>query len=46
MNYNQIQWCKKKGIVDNLKPNVAKELDMCAYYAIIPSDLITEFDAI
>ena len=46
MTFNQIKWCKKKGIIQNLKPEVAKELNMCAFYAIIPSELLEEFDAL
>jgi hypothetical protein len=46
MNFNQIQWCEKLGIIKNLKPNVAKELNMCAFYAIIDYELISEFDSI
>jgi len=46
MTLNQIEWCKDKGIIENLKPEVAKQLNMCAFYALIPSDLINEFDAL
>lgn len=46
MTLNQIEWCKDKGIIENLKPEVAKQLNMCAFYAVIPSDLINEFDAL
>jgi surface protein len=46
MTFNQIEWCKKKGIIENLKSEVAKELNMCAFYALISSDLIDEFDAL
>ena len=46
MSFNQIEWCKDKGIIENLKPEVAKQLNMCAFYALIPSDLINEFDAL
>ena len=46
MTFNQIKWCKKKDIIQNLKPEVAKELNMCAFYAIIPSELLEEFDAL
>lgn len=46
MTFNQIEWCKEKGIIENLKPEVAKELNMCAFYALITSDLIDEFDAL
>ena len=46
MTFNQIEWCKDKDIIENLKPEVAKQLNMCAFYAIIPSDLINEFDAL
>lgn len=46
MSSNQIQWCKEKGVIENLKPEIAKELNMCAFYAIIPSDLINEFDSL
>ena len=46
MTFNQIQWCKAKGIIKNFKPEVAKELNMCAFYATIQSDLIDEFDAL
>lgn len=46
MSFNQIEWCKDKGIIENLKPEVAKELNMCAFYALIPSDLINEFDSL
>lgn len=46
LSSNQIEWCKEKGIIENLKPEVAKELNMCAFYALIPSDLIDEFDAL
>ena len=42
----QIEWCKGKGIIGNFKPEVAKQLNMCAFYALIPSDLINEFDAL
>ena len=43
---NQIEWCKEKDIIENLKPEVTKQLNMCAFYAVIPSDLINEFDAL
>ena len=43
MTFNQIEWCKNKGIIENLKPEVAKQLNMCAFFALIPSDLINEF---
>jgi len=33
-------------IIENLKPEVTKQLNMCAFYAVIPSDLINEFDAL
>ena len=33
-------------IVQNIKPKVAKQLNMCAFYAIIPSELIKEFNAL
>lgn len=46
MSFNQIQWCKDKGIIENLKPEVAKELNMCPFYAIIPSELIGDFDTL
>lgn len=46
MTLNQIEWCKDKGIIENLKPEVTKQLNMCAFYAVIPSDLINEFDAL
>ena len=46
MNFKQIQWCKKKGIIDNLKPDVAKQLNICAFYSIIESELITEFESL
>lgn len=46
MTFNQIEWCKDKGIIKNLKPEVAKQLNMCAFFALIPSDLINEFDAL
>ena len=46
MNFEQIQWCKKSGIIENLKPDVAKQLSMCASYAIIPSELIDEFNSL
>lgn len=46
MTFKQIEWCKEKGIIENLKPEVAKQLNMCAFYALIPSDLINEFDAL
>lgn len=46
MTFNQLEWCKDKGIIKNLKPEVAKQLNMCAFYALIPSDLINEFDAL
>lgn len=46
MSLNQIEWCKDKGIIEDLKPEVAKQLNMCAFYALIPSDLINEFDAL
>lgn len=46
MTFNQIEWCKEKDIIENLKPEVAKQLNMCAFYAIIPSDLINEFDVL
>lgn len=46
MTFNQIEWCKNKGIIRNLKPEVAKQLNMCAFFALIPSDLINEFDAL
>jgi len=42
----QIEWCRDKGLIENFKPEVAKELNMCAFYALIPSDLINEFDAL
>ena len=31
MTFNQIEWCKDKGIIENLKPEVAKQLNMCAF---------------
>jgi hypothetical protein len=46
MAFNQIEWCRQKGIIANLKLEVAKRLNMCAFYALIPSDLINEFDAL
>jgi len=46
MNTNQILWCKKRGIIENLKPNISKTLNICSFYAIIPSELILEFDSI
>ena len=46
MTFKQIEWCKEKGIIENLKPKVAKQLNMCAFYAIIPSQLIGDFDAL
>lgn len=46
MTLNQIEWCKEKDIIENLKPEVTKQLNMCAFYAVIPSDLINEFDAL
>ena len=46
MSFNQIEWCKDKGIIENLKPEVAKQLNICAFYALVPSDLINEFDAL
>ena len=46
MTFKQIEWCKDKGLVDNLIPGVAKELNMCAFYVIIPSELIEDFDAL
>jgi hypothetical protein len=44
MNFNQIEWCKKIGIIKNLNPDVAKQLNMCAFYAIITPELMLEFD--
>ena len=46
MNFKQIQWCKKLGIIENIRTDVAKQLNMCAFYAIIPSELIAEFDSL
>jgi len=46
MTFKQIEWCKEKEIVQNIKPKVAKQLNMCAFYAIIPSELIKEFNAL
>jgi hypothetical protein len=46
MTSTQIEWCKDKGIIQNLKSEVAKQLNMCAFYALISSDLIDEFNAL
>lgn len=46
MTFKQIEWCKDKGIIENLKPEVAKELNMCAFYVTIPSEVIKDFDAL
>jgi hypothetical protein len=44
MSFEQIQWCKNKGLIQNLPSNVAKELNMCAFFVLIDKDLISEFD--
>lgn len=46
MTFKQVEWCKEKGIIENLKPEVAKQLNMCAFYAMIPSELIGDFEAL
>lgn len=46
MSFNRVEWCKERGLIKNLKPQVAEQLNMCAFYAIIPSELIKEFDAL
>lgn len=46
MNFNQIEFCKKNKLINNLKPDVAKQLDICAFYAIIEPDLIEGFNAL
>lgn len=46
MTFNQIEWCKNKGFIKNLSPTVANQLNMCAFYAMIPSDLVDEFNSI
>ena len=46
INFNQIEFCKRNKLINNLKPDVAKQLDICAFYAIIEPDLIEFFDAL
>ena len=46
MNFNQIQWCKERNIIQNLPLKVATQLDMCPYYVIIDSSLLTEFESL
>lgn len=46
MSFNQVEWCKERGLIENLKPKVAEQLNMCAFYALISSELIKEFNAL
>lgn len=46
MNFNQIQWCKERNIIENLPLRVAKQLNMCPFYAIIDSSLVSEFESL
>lgn len=43
MNSKQLMWCKEKEIICNIIPQVAKQLNMCTHYALIPEELFNEF---
>ena len=46
MNINQILWCEKKKLIEELPRQVAKTLNVCSLYVIIPPELQDEFNTI
>jgi hypothetical protein len=46
MNLNQIKYAKAKGLVHELDRRVSVELNLCPFYANIPSENLEEFEAI
>jgi|TARA_R110000765_G_scaffold421756_1_gene528211 hypothetical protein len=46
MNFKQIEWCKEKLLIENIKRETSKQLNICAYYAIIEPEDIKHFDSL